>query len=165
MALSSEAASGLFVSLIKLMKLFQASRQHAPRVHPAVDAMAYPILFNLLGEPRRVSALAECVHSDISTVSRQVSHLVGHGLLEKVADPDDRRAQVVTLSEEGRSLLEELKVIRTAWLQAMLHDWSQEDAEAFQGYIERFTAGLEESRTRLRGQTPDSSTASDKGEN
>ena len=51
----------------------------------------------------RVSARAGCAHSDVSTVSRQVSHLVTHGLLAKLPDPDDRRAHRVTLTDEGRA--------------------------------------------------------------
>ena len=34
-----------------------------------------------------MSLLAEHVYSDVSTVSRQVTTLVSHGLLEKVTDP------------------------------------------------------------------------------
>ena len=148
MAPTHEAASDLFVSLVKLMKMFHGMRQHAPRAHPAVDTMAYPLLFNLKEEPRRVSALADCVHSDVSTVSRQVSHLVAHGLLEKVTDPEDGRAQVVTLSAEGKALLATLTSLRTDWFLTMLEDWSTQEARDFQHHILRFTAALEASRAR-----------------
>src|SRR6478752_5374186 len=103
--LDRETAERVSFGLIRLMKLMQAVRQHAPRIHPAVDATAYPILFNLAAEPRRVSVLADCIHSDVSTVSRQVSTLEAHGLVDKGSDPDDGRAPVVRLSEEGQSLL------------------------------------------------------------
>ena len=38
---------------------------------------------------------------DKSTVSRQVSHLVDLGLVDRAADPVDGRAQVLTPSAEG----------------------------------------------------------------
>src|SRR4051794_35740785 len=40
----------------------------------------------------RVSALAEVLHSDVSTVSRQVSTLVDLGFVRRGPDPDDGRA-------------------------------------------------------------------------
>ena len=104
MAISHDTAAHLSHDLVRLMKLFQSMRQQAPRQHPAVDTAAYPLLFNLRA-PRRVSALAGCVHSDVSTVSRQVTALVTHGLVEKVPDPHDGRAQVLSLTPTGRDLL------------------------------------------------------------
>lgn len=145
-----ETAQRVSFGLIRLMKLMQAVRQHAPRIHPAVDATAYPVLFNLAAEPRRVSALADCVHSDVSTVSRQVSSLVGHGLLEKVSDPDDGRAQVVRLSEEGQSLLADIVQQRTEWFRALMDDWTPQEASDFAACLERFGAALEASGEHQR---------------
>ena len=104
MAISHDTATHLSHELVRLMKLFQSLRQHAPRLHPGVDTASYPILFNLQDGPRRVSDLAGCVHSDVSTVSRQVSGLVTHALVEKVPDPQDGRAQVLSLTPSGRDL-------------------------------------------------------------
>jgi DNA-binding MarR family transcriptional regulator len=144
--LDRETAERVSVGLIRLMKLLQAMRQHAPRIHPAVDATAYPILFNLAAEPRRVSVLAEVVHSDVSTVSRQVSTLEGHGLVDKVSDPADGRAQVVQLSTEGTALLAGITQQRTEWFRELMGDWTPEEASAFAGHLERFGADLEHHR-------------------
>jgi DNA-binding MarR family transcriptional regulator len=111
-----------------------------------VDTAAYPVLFNLAAEPRRVSVLAECVHSDVSTVSRQVTTLVGHGLVEKLSDPDDGRAQVVRLSEEGESLLTEIQQQRNAWFADLMQDWTQAEADVFATHLERFVTSLEAAR-------------------
>lgn len=147
--LDRETAERVSVGLIRLMKLLQAMRQHAPRIHPAVDATAYPILFNLAAEPRRVSVLAEVVHSDVSTVSRQVSTLEGHGLVDKVSDPADGRAQVVQLSDEGKTLLDGIRQQRTEWFRELMGEWTPEEASAFAGYLERFGADLERQREQL----------------
>lgn len=147
--LELETAQRVSVGLVRLMKLLQAMRHHAPRVHQAVDSSAYPLLFNLAAEPRRVSALADCIHSDVSTVSRQVSNLVGHGLLEKVSDPEDGRAQVVRLSDAGQELLKQIQQQRNDWFRTMLEDWSSDDAAEFARYLERFGDALEASRERL----------------
>lgn len=143
-----ETAERVSMGVIRLTKLLYALRQQAPRMHPAVEPSAYPVLFNLAAEPRRVSALAECTHSDISTVSRQVSTLVSHGLLEKVSDPHDGRAQMVQLSPEGRTLVASIQKSRNAWFTELLADWDTQDAHAFAGYLEQFAQTLEAARTR-----------------
>ena len=147
--LDRETAERVSVGLIRLMKLLQAMRQHAPRIHPAVDATAYPILFNLAAAPRRVSVLAEVVHSDVSTVSRQVSTLEGHGLVDKVSDPADGRAQVVQLSESGEALLTSIKAQRTEWFRELMGDWTAEEASDFAHQLERFGTDLERFKNKL----------------
>ena len=149
MAITLETASRLSTDLVRVMKLFQSVRQHAPKLHPGLEAASYPILFNLVGEPRRVSLLAECIHSDASTVSRQVTMLASHGLVDKVADPLDGRAFMVSLSTEGADLVERLKIGRGEWFRQMLHDWEPADAESFHAYLERFEASFEDSKDQI----------------
>jgi DNA-binding MarR family transcriptional regulator len=146
MAISLDSANRLSTDLVRVMKLFQSMRQHAPKLHPGVEAASYPILFNLSDGPRRVSLLADCVHSDVSTVSRQVTLLVSHGLLDKVADPEDGRAWMVSLSSEGTELVERLKASRGEWFRQILHDWEPADADAFGDYLERFALSFETSK-------------------
>ena len=146
MAISLDNATQLNAELVRVIKLFHSMRQHAPKLHPGVEPASYPILFNLIDEPRRVSLLAECVLSDVSTVSRQVSTLVSHGLLVKVADPHDGRACMVSLSAEGTELVQRLKTGRTDWFRETLKDWEPAEAEAFGDLLKRFAASVEVSR-------------------
>ncbi|HEX7460843.1 MAG TPA: MarR family transcriptional regulator [Dermatophilaceae bacterium] len=150
MAISLESATRLSTELVRVMKLFQSMRQHAPKLHPGVEAASYPILFNLIEEPRRVSLLADCIHSDVSTVSRQVSMLASHGLLDKVADPLDGRAYMVSLSAEGKDLVERLKTGRGEWFREMLHDWEPAEVDAFNDQLDRFARSFEASRDQVR---------------
>jgi DNA-binding MarR family transcriptional regulator len=145
-AISLERATQLNIELVRVMKLFASMRQHAPKVHPGVEPGSYPILFNLVAGPQRVTLLAEHVYSDVSTVSRQVTTLVSHGLVEKVSDPRDGRACRVSLSTEGEALVERLKAIRGQWFQHLLQDWAPADAQAFGGYLERFATSVEASK-------------------
>jgi DNA-binding MarR family transcriptional regulator len=146
MAISLESATRLNIELVRVMKLFASMRQRGPKVHPGVEPASYPVLFNLVAGPLRVSLLAEHVYSDTSTVSRQVSTLVSHGLLEKVPDPHDGRACMVSLSTEGAELVERLKASRGQWFRHLLQDWEPADAEAFGEYLERFATSVEASK-------------------
>jgi len=149
MAISLETATRLSTELVRVMKLIQSLRQHAPKLHPGVEPASYPILFNLAQEPRRVSLLAGCVHSDVSTVSRQVTMLASHGLLHKVADPLDGRAFMVSLSAEGEDLVERLKAGRGEWFRQMLHDWEPAEADAFNDQLDRFAASFEAAKDQI----------------
>jgi DNA-binding MarR family transcriptional regulator len=153
------------LGLVRLMKLLQSMKLHAPRLHPAVDATAYPLLFNLLAQPRRVSALADVIHSDVSTVSRQVSTLVGHGLLEKVSDPEDGRAQVVRLTDEGHTLLHAIQQQRTEWFRDLMDDWTPDQVSDFADHLERFGSALETNReSLLRRRAPQPTPAAPTGD-
>jgi DNA-binding MarR family transcriptional regulator len=149
MAISLETATQLNIEVVRVIKLFHSMRQHAPRVHPGVEPGSYPILFSLLAGPQRVSLLAEHVYSDVSTVSRQVSTLVSHGLLDKVTDPQDGRACMVSLSLDGAELVQHLKDVRGEWFRQALHGWEPADAEAFSGYLRQFASSFEESKATV----------------
>lgn len=134
----SAPAGQLSVSVIRMMRMLHATRARAPRVHPGLEPSHHAVLVALREGPSRVGDIAEHIISDASTVSRQVSHLTALGLLEKVPDPQDRRAQLVALSDEGRALLDELVARREAWFDELLADWPDEDVRAFTAFVDRF---------------------------
>ena len=129
--------------LMRVAKLLTAVRHRQPRVHPQVDPMTYPLLFTLWVQPRRLRDLADALHVDPSTVSRQVSTLVGLGLIDRGPDPDDGRAQRLGVTPEGAELLTQLRTHRDAWLEQVLTDWQPDDIERFSAYLARFGADLE----------------------
>jgi len=149
MGISKDTANELGNSVVRLVKLFSSMRQFAPKVHPGADASSYPILFFLARGPLRVSTLAECVHSDVSTVSRQVSALASHGLVDKAAATDDRRASILSLTPAGAEVIERLQRQRCHWFQTMLHDWDPTDVEVLLTSLDRFTTAVEGSKNGL----------------
>lgn len=149
----STPTAGLGDDLVRVVKLLHHVRQQAPRRHPQVDPMAYPLLFNLLAGPLRVSALAEAIHSDVSTVSRQVSTLVDLGFVARGPDPDDRRAHALTLTDEGTALLHAIRDDRDRWLQGLLADWDDDEVASFSRHLRHFASDLEASLPTLPRRT------------
>lgn len=139
--------------LVRVGKLLQVARSQAPRRHPQVDPMAYPLLYHLTRRPLRVSALADAVHVDISTVSRQVRTLNDLGLVERGPDPEDGRAQVLSVTDEGERLLLAIREGRERWLQGILADWTDEDVRSFTGHLSRFATDVEASLTHDTART------------
>ncbi|MFC6704999.1 MarR family winged helix-turn-helix transcriptional regulator [Flexivirga alba] len=155
MPVEHAVAMELSTELIQLVKKIEAIRHHSPRVHSGLEPSSYPVFFALGRGPARVSALADRVHSDVSTVSRQVSNLVSHGLAAKVSDPDDGRAQRVALTEEGEALIQRLQDGRGRWIQQLLVDWDDAKARDFTRHLHEFIGQLSVELDQARAQGAD----------
>lgn len=99
---------------------------------PHLEKAAYLLLSRLAGSgPARLSALAGDACLDLSTVSRQVAALEAEGLVERAADPADRRASVIAASARGMAVYERH---RRAWLAALgdlTGDWTMDERREF----------------------------------
>jgi len=146
LALADEV-SGQLIRLVRLMERKQAQYQAE---HPdAVERAAYLLLVHLVKDgPRRAGALAEAVHSDPSTISRQIAHLVRLGLVERTADPEDGRATLLAATDEGRRVFEENRRVRNTRIAEMLEDWSVDDRRTLAELLGRFTTDFANSALR-----------------
>jgi DNA-binding MarR family transcriptional regulator len=109
------------------------------------------------GGPMRSSDIAECLHSDPSTVSRQVAALVKDGLLERRADPEDGRATLLVPTARAQKVLADHEEIRVQHFARMLEDWDERDLHRFATLLRRFTTDFERSgmTAPLLGGKPD----------
>ena len=96
------------VRFFRSFKSVQAQMGH--RARHGVDPSAYAVLFQLVESPKRTTELASCLHADTSTVSRQVTSLVDIGLVERTADPEDRRATILVATDAGRAAYDAMRV-------------------------------------------------------
>ncbi len=129
-------------ALARAMRALQNAARSAPAVREGLDGSSQALLFRLLEQPHRISALAELTHSDISVVSRRVSNLVRHGLAVKEVDERDRRAQRVELTDSGQASVLAAIESRAVWMSEILHDWNPEDAAAFSRALHRMADDL-----------------------
>ena len=93
--------------------------------------------------PVRSSELAEKVHADPSTVSRQIAMLVKDGYVERRADPMDGRASLLVITERGREFHAEHVRLRNEHYQRVLADWTEEECRLFAMMTARFTDGID----------------------
>ena len=104
------------------------SARLARELQPDLDGAAYGLLALLEDTgPLRAGDLVARLGLDKSTVSRQVSHLVELGLVDRAPDPVDGRAQVLTPSGEGSARLARIRDVRRARWQSDLGDWPPAD--------------------------------------
>jgi DNA-binding MarR family transcriptional regulator len=133
--------------LIRLVRLIERKQVQYQAEHPdAVERATYHLLVHLVNDgPRRAGSLAEAVHSDPSTISRQIGHLVRLGLVERTADPVDGRATLLAATEEGKRVFEENRRIRNERIAEMLAEWSADDRHVLAELLARFTTDFEKS--------------------
>ncbi|MET8878267.1 MarR family winged helix-turn-helix transcriptional regulator [Nocardia sp. NPDC004278] len=114
------------------------------RTRDGVDPAAFAILFRLLCDgPMRSGALADAVHSDASTISRHVAHLVERQLVERQADRNDGRATVLVVTELGREVAERIRRRRHENLTRVMAAWTPRDRVAFAGLLRQFVDDYE----------------------
>lgn len=139
---AADRLGGEFVRVLKLFERF--SSRYAPQPGEGLERAAYRLLAALVVEgPRRSGALAALVHSDPSTVSRQVAALVRVGYVERVADPEDGRATLVAATPVGRAVFERHRRKRTEYLAAITAGWTTGDVETLSDLLARFAQDVE----------------------
>jgi len=119
--------------------------ERAAAVDPTLGAIGYGVLEHLSrsGECRQTE-LVHTLGSEKGAISRAVQQLVDLGLVARVTDPDDGRAQQIAITAEGASRLDGVVAARRASYAHRLADWSPEEIAAFVATLTRYNASLED---------------------
>jgi DNA-binding MarR family transcriptional regulator len=128
-----------------LMRLGEATRRSTDvKPHRALDRAAYVILRRLQHDgPQNVSALADSLNLDGSTVTRQVTALQKDGLIERHRDPRDGRGTVIEATAAGLKQVETVREARRSLYRTVLRDYSGQERRELAATLERFTAALD----------------------
>ncbi|WP_285318548.1 MarR family transcriptional regulator [Pseudarthrobacter sp. lyk4-40-TYG-27] len=88
----------------------------------------YTVLALLNGSgPSTLRALAESEHVQAPSMTRIVNALADQGFVTRSAHPDDGRQVRVDITDSGRTVLEEARRQRTAWLARRVAGLSEDD--------------------------------------
>ncbi|GHF56185.1 DNA-binding MarR family transcriptional regulator [Amycolatopsis bartoniae] len=102
-----------------------SSLQHdQPGLHPAAAMLLSDLAQH--GESRP-SELAKRKMVDVSVISRQIAQLVAAGLVERRPAPEDGRAALVSLSEQGRTELKRWREKHVEFVRTALADWTEDE--------------------------------------
>jgi DNA-binding MarR family transcriptional regulator len=130
--------------LIRVMRAMERAKAGKAIGPDGVERAAYVLLARLVMEgPRRSNALAESVHSDPSTVSRQVAGLVRAGLVERRPDPEDGRATLLAPTPEGLRVFQANRDRRNHQISALTEHWDEADRVRLVDLLERLAADIE----------------------
>lgn len=118
--------------------------ERARMLHPELSPVAYSVLMALSDSgPRRASDLVEIFSIDKGAVSRQVQALLELGLIERSPDPEDRRAMILAISEEGQRRLANIASARRHEVGQRLEEWDADELRAFVSSLARYNSALE----------------------
>lgn len=135
------AARELLASLIGVKGWFRESSRWAYPQHSTASLLTLGLLDRC--GPCRVSALAEVARLDVSVVSRQLAQLVQSGLVTRRPDPDDGRAHLVSLSDQGRAVLAEGHAGLAHGVAERLAHWPPDELTALAGTLQRLLDDLD----------------------
>src|SRR3954447_1663542 len=141
-----EAVLGVIETQVALlMRLGEATRRSTElQPHRALDRAAYVILRTLQQDgPQNVSAIADGLNLDGSTVTRQVTALQKDGLIERQRDPRDGRGTVIEATRLGLHQVDAVREARRALYGTVLRDYSPQERRELAETLERFTAALD----------------------
>lgn len=150
------AAEVVATHLNRLIRVVERVQMQYRLENPdAVERATYLLLVHLVRDgPRRAGALAEAVHSDPSTISRQIGHLVKLGYVERTADPVDGRATLLAATDEGIRVFNENKRLRNTAIAGMLTNWPEADRRTFGAMLDRFATEFEQHKQMRAAATP-----------
>jgi DNA-binding MarR family transcriptional regulator len=97
--------------------------------------------------PLAPSELAERERIKRPTATRVLARLAEAGLVERIPDPADGRAAIVSVSSDGRALLRRLRQRKTAYLASRMRELAPRDLEALARATEVLEAILERDST------------------
>ncbi|NYF57472.1 MarR family winged helix-turn-helix transcriptional regulator [Micromonospora purpureochromogenes] len=111
----------------------------AREVHPNLEPNAYGLLLWLRRSGSiRLTDLAVRLGIGKGTLSRQIHGLEGLGLVRRDPDPDDRRAALISLTEEGTRRFDAARAARLGQIRKTMESWPRRDVAEFARLLHRF---------------------------
>ena len=146
--MTSETTSKLDVNfqLVRFVRRARAyALEHLAEVHPDLDYNTFVILVAVHDAPDgvRASDLVGDLYVHKSTISRAVSTLEQLELIDRVTDPRDGRAQVLTVRQDAGDRIDAFRERSYAKLGEVLADWSAEEIATFVHQLTRLNDAAE----------------------
>ena len=136
-------------------ELMRLSRRRA-QTYPGseLDTSAFRLLWLLTeGPPRTLRELADELQLDPSTVTRQVSAAISHGLVERYAVAESP-SRLLRPTESGRAAYVHDAALRAQVYDAVLDELGSERARALVAELRELNDGLDRAHSRLRPEPP-----------
>jgi DNA-binding MarR family transcriptional regulator len=128
-------------ALSRITYLARGIRQHdrlMALAGVALDRAATALLRQIAdSEPMRPGELAARLAVEASHITRQVQQLQKAGLVTRVPDPDDRRAQRIQITPAGEEAVRRIREASTRGMQMALADWSPLELQQLAGLFHR----------------------------
>jgi DNA-binding MarR family transcriptional regulator len=131
------------IELLKLVRYLETLGRRGD-LYAGVDRAGYVVLRTLdRFSPTSINALAERLHLDASTVTRQVAGLESAGFVARRPDTEDRRSISVLLTPAGREAMDIVACQRRQALASLVDGWTEAERDGFGTAMLRLNLALE----------------------
>ncbi len=147
-------ADAIAVIELELMKLVRHLETFGRRssLYVRVDRAGYLAMRMLEGlGPVSANALAQALHLDASTVTRQITALERQGFVERRANPADGRSSTIVMTHEGRRSMCIVEQERRRHIETLVSDWDDAQQTDLGRALTRLNTSLVESVTDIPG--------------
>ncbi len=147
---SAEVTDDLGIVELELMKLVRHLETFGRKssLYQEVDRAGYLALRTLDGlGPSCINGLAQELHLDSSTVTRQVSALESGGFVTRQVDPNDGRSWLIDLTPRGRKAMRTVEQGRRQAIDSMLVEWQSGEVHDLARMIAKLNLALFDSVT------------------
>ncbi|MGW6936023.1 MarR family winged helix-turn-helix transcriptional regulator [Lentzea sp. NPDC054927] len=129
-------------TVLNRSQLVERAMEH---VGIALDRPAMTVLITLrmADRPLRVGEIAARMQVVGPHVTRHLHELERAGLVHRVTDPDDQRARLIELTENGAAAAGRYLEAILGWFTGAVADWSEEDQRTFGRLLSRFVDDLQ----------------------
>jgi len=128
---------------VLIRRVRRVIRERAEAVHPELQPASYLILGYVHDHgPVRASAIGVVFGIDKGAMSRHAQQLIDLGLVEREPDPDDGRATLLTVSDDGERRIEAVARMRRKALDERLDDWTAQELAEFAAMLRRYNDAL-----------------------
>jgi DNA-binding MarR family transcriptional regulator len=146
----ADSVDDLDVVELELLKLVRHLETFGRRssLYQEVDRAGYIALRTLDGlGPSCINRLAQELHLDSSTVTRQVGVLESGDLVTRHVDPNDGRSWLIDLTALGRKAMRTVERGRHQAIDSMLRGWSTEEVHDLARMMTKLNLALFDSMT------------------
>ena len=142
MAIANSTAVELVHHIFDLQRTVRCAAGMAQMATELGVAMEGVLRFVGEGRESRASDIAARLGVGASALSRQISELADLNLINRRPDPEDRRAQLLSLTAAGEQYLIDIGRHRVETVQRMLSDWSEAEASAAAAAVDHLNTSL-----------------------
>jgi MarR family transcriptional repressor of emrRAB len=128
-----------------LQKRLRDRTNAALKPHELADTgyVVLAILYGSLDETSTASELSEACHEKPANLTRVCDDLAARGLVERGTRAGDRRTVLITLSPQGRALIEQVLPEVSTKLSAAFAGFSKTEMAQFAGFMARALGNLD----------------------
>ncbi|WP_028472419.1 MarR family winged helix-turn-helix transcriptional regulator [Nocardioides alkalitolerans] len=130
--------------LVLLRRMRRNIAERAHEVEPGLAVLAYAVLDQLVRDGSGRAADLGChLGADKGAMSRAVHQLVELDLVARTTDPEDARAQLLSLTEEGRRRMNAVAERRRGRFAERMSGWEHDEIAALVDGLTRYNRTID----------------------